>query len=159
MRAIEFRLVDKNKNIVGYEKWYTGSIKEDGFETAKPCWLYSKDQEYWNPEIIKHRYKDQFTGLLDRNGVKIFEGDVCLQIILFSEEKYLEVNGTLNAFLVKIVYKNAAFGYEPIYPDLQHTDDKEWKTFYCDEEQEACTEYFRVVGNVYLNPELLEQKQ
>lgn len=71
MRPIEFRLV-LHKKIVGYEKWYPGCI-EDGHYTAKPCWLYSKDNKRWTPTVIFHRTKDQFTGLLDKNGTKIYE--------------------------------------------------------------------------------------
>ena len=74
MREIKFRLRYDNA-IVGYEKWYRGSYDGD-FCNAKPQWLYSEDGEYWNPDYISHRHKDEFTGLKDKNGKEIYEGDI-----------------------------------------------------------------------------------
>lgn len=75
-REIEFRLRSPLNKIVGYEKWYAGSLDSKNFWTAHPCWLYSKDRKCWNPKLIEHRFKDQATGLRDKDGDMIFEGSI-----------------------------------------------------------------------------------
>ena len=78
----------------------------------------------------------QFTGLRDKNGVEIYEGDI---VVLFGANKPIE-----------IIFKNGSFGYcVPIHKDFCPI---------------ACNNYFnfkrldiKVIGNIYENPELLEE--
>ena len=88
MRELKFRLIREGK-VVGYEKWYPGQGKPTDVTSAEPCWLYSKDGEYWNPTYIRHDSKDQFTGLKDRNDMELFEGDV----IKKHEGEYIGLTG------------------------------------------------------------------
>ena len=75
-REVRFRLRLHGK-IVGYEKWYSGAwLKDEMYFRAEPCWLYSKDGDKWNPTPIKHDEKDASTGLHDKNGNEVWDGDL-----------------------------------------------------------------------------------
>ena len=87
----------------------------------------------------------QFTGLTDKNGKKIFEGDICNMSILGGDHS-----------LMKIVIKYGYVGFEPLHPDEVHPDDREWRSFWKSEEEYLWdTDYFTVIGNIHDNPELL----
>jgi len=158
VRTIKFRLRDRHNKIVGYEKWYLG-VWSDAFQnwTAKPRWLYSQDGEKWNPYCLDFtssqiRYKDQYTSLKDRHGKEIYEGDICKMVILENQEQY-----PLNTKTVIIEQQNAAWGFKPTHPELHHEDDKVWKSFWIEEDREMWSlDYFEIIGNIYENPELVE---
>ncbi len=70
----------------------------------------------------------QFTGITDRNGVKIFEGD----IVRYNDEPgHVEFDKENAEFLV--FFDNWSAGFDSIY----------------------CDRYAEVIGNIYDNPELL----
>lgn len=128
MREIKFRL-RYAEAIVGYEKWYPGSYDGD-FCFAKPQWLYSEDGEYWNPEYISHRQKDTFTGLLDKNGKELYEGDV--------------VRDCSNSdFVFEVKWNVDLVGY---YMPLEYDPEN-----YCS----LGDPDLEIIGNIYSNPELL----
>lgn len=88
---------------------------------------------------------EQYTGLIDKNGKKIFEGDICDFSILGRDHT-----------LVEISIQHGCAGFEPLDYDSVHPDDQEWKSFWDNEEHYMWnTNYFTVIGNIHDNPELL----
>ena len=84
----------------------------------------------------KFDFRGSFTGLKDRNGKEIYEGDILS----------INVAGVVTK-RTKVVYENAIFG---VYWREWNSPYKEIHSFnsFCDTE-------FEVIGNIYENPELL----
>lgn len=130
MRDIKFRAWDKTINYMDYRVRF--SHFEDGIEVLDSwsSWRELKKDEY---ELM------QYTGFKDINGVEIYEGD----ILKWTD---FEMNNTT----INPVYLE---GTTPIF------------NVYVDELIYATTlltlnkikdGYFEVIGNIYENPELLE---
>lgn len=136
-RVIKFRLRVENK-VVGYEKWYEGKWSEErGHWLARPCWLYSKDGEYWNPEYIYHTVKDAFTSLLDKNGKEIYEGDILKE--------------TNDPMVVKVEWNDGAYWF--CYNERNRWT-RDWIRTQIDDKWE-----WEIIGNIYENPELLTPEE
>ena len=84
------------------------------------------EEQFVNPESI-----GEFTGLTDKNGVKIFEGDIC--------------------WFYGGDYYSGLWEQNAIVAITDMTDDEQ--THYLKN-----AEYCEVIGNIYDNPELLEGK-
>lgn len=108
--------------------------------------LEELNYEYGEPAIRTTMYSDyfgpsdmilmQYVGLKDKNGTEIYEGDV---VELKAE------NGCCN-MLGKIIYDNYDLAFELI--DEEGNQEALW---YAEQELE-------VIGNIYKNPELLEER-
>ena len=77
----------------------------------------------------------QFTGLLDKNGKKIFEGDIVLGLFLFD----MSINAVVK-------FRDGAFGLE-----WRRGEIIEFNAF-----TSLCNITYEIIGNRYDNPELLE---
>lgn len=98
-----------------------------------------------NPETI-----GRFSGLTDRNGVKIFEGD----IIRWHDNTELSVSGQI-AEVCFGKYRDAESVFDDIYPlgfYIRFSDKNCVTISWLDEYKN----YFDITGNIYDNPELLE---
>lgn len=128
MREILFRGATE---VGGHKSWKHGCLVENkyGDRYIVEDWgaMY-----YVEPETV-----GQYTGLQDKNGAKIFEGDVLL-------ERYKEPDcDGREGILAEVVFHKGAFmikepGYEPEYTLGETHED------------------FEIVGNVFENAELLE---
>ena len=107
-------------------------------------WFYGCYQEYPNNEVcIQNEYRDyyfvipetvgQFTGMRDKNGKKTFEGDIITGRNWLHDDR----------ILYRVVYEENGFYY-------CDADDVSWHPDHI--------ENVEVIGNIYDNLELLEEK-
>ncbi len=84
----------------------------------------------------------QYTGLKDKNGKEIYEGDIC---------DLLDSRG------FEIVYQQSAFGY--ITGETKLTDFHHLGGNYHFKWENGQSQKVEIIGNIYENPELLNLKQ
>ena len=123
----------------GNGEWVEGDLLHYESGEMAICEGFSK-YGYEATEIIG-RYKvlpetvGQYTGLTDKNGVKIFEGDIL--------GGYLDDNYPENQTVMEVVWCNCWWGTKEIGcdPDLLEWEDGE---------------ILEIVGNVFDNPEMMK---
>jgi len=138
MREIKFRGKRKDKN-----EWEYGFLLEDSEliddknwekeEAWKRTYYILVDKDEWH-EIIPETI-GQFTGLYDKNGKEIYEGDIL---------KTWYGTGVVKFF-------NGCFYVDGAQKWLT---DEEWTDLLCS----FGSEELEVIGNIYDNPELLKEE-
>lgn len=124
MREILFR----GKCINNGEWIESMTIAKGVIKRKRDCFYMENSLEQWIgviPESIS-----QFTGLLDKNGVKIFEGD--------------KVSTDLKRPYFTIIFKNGCFMAECFDDNLYHDI-----LFPVDELNQAIYKYGEVIGNIH----------
>lgn len=158
MREIKFRAWD----VDNLEMWYSAGDNDDG-EWGK-AWVIDKDgihfEEYklWhstqNGEDVEHedwhtpkQVIMQFTGLKDKNGKEIFEGDIIRNKNNFS----CITNDDKNPDRKIVIYNDeeSKFCFEFIEDRLKKIGVSGYS--FCKQNQNK----FEVIGNIYENPKLL----
>lgn len=135
MREILFRgkRVDNDEWVCGF--YFERVRNYAGYKTVEHCYI---KYETWDEGFITYEVKPetvgQYTGLTDKNGKKIFEGDI-----------------------VKFVYNGNTGIYQVVYDiselDFKATNGKE--KYENNFQYLTCCEEIEAIGNIYDNKELL----
>lgn len=138
MKQIKFRVWDKERSVMsGVDQLAFGN-------NGELVSIYSEGPDYSNdPEALMGEKPDldkavlmQFTGLHDRDGVELYEGDIV--------DAY--IHGEPHGDLYKIVFIDGAFGFKLLQtPNAKHP-------YAVYDYPPAC----KLLGNIYENPELME---
>ena len=114
-----------------FGEWLVGDLEQ--FSDAYQCIRDKGIGRYYPVEI---ETVGQFTGLTDKNGKKIFEGDI-IECFLPEVSEYPS--------LAYIEYDESSFAWRVC-----------WKKYDPDWLEGLNKEYISVIGNIHDNPELLE---
>lgn len=131
MREIKFRAWDTKRN-----RWYASAFGPFDWEYEDTDWNGGE-----KPSFTQTRYPDgielmQYTGLKDRNGKEVYEGD----IISSHFEKTNQYEAYTEVGVVNIT---------PYRTEIEDRKHGKYNSFYSHSE---------VIGNIYENPELLVKK-
>ncbi|BES63072.1 YopX family protein [Dysgonomonas capnocytophagoides] len=131
MRQIKFRGKRNDQS-----EWVFGDLIE---ENGGDAYIVQANIIQWKQFEVDPDTVSQFTGLTDKNGKEIYEGDII-------EDK--NGIGVIMWFQTSWGVASYAHGYNGV-KSYTAVD-----SFYCDEVKE-----WAVIGNIFDNPELLNEKQ
>lgn len=127
-REIEFRGFDSTE-------WYYGDLEYNRKTGVARIHTYEEDGSYCRQYTVDPDTVGEFTGMADKNGVKIFEGDI---IRFVNGQKKVNGEWVDNELIYTVEYSKGAFC--------------------CVSGLSEVLDAVEVIGNIYENSELLNKK-
>lgn len=151
-------------------KWVQGSLIKRNIgcfivDENNKCALRKTSEHLFDFEsnLVISKTVGQFTGLTDKNGTKIFEGDIIryadndeYRMYLESLECPEEYEGISFSDLWTI--DSVVYGIEIGYPAFD-LNNHEWECNGLSNLKESYQYFYEVIGNIHDNPELLKEQQ
>ena len=140
----KFRLI-KDGKIVGYQKFndfYGYDMYSDTLESKE-------NGEAWTSRAIKHDTKNQPTGLKDKNGKLIFEGDIIANGDTHGEDEEV---------VHECVFSEGAFLFDPFPKGNKEDPLIGYEEFLHSLEELKGRGLCEIVGNIYEQPELIKKE-
>lgn len=113
-------------------KWHYGDLYTQS--NTPQIIAYNKKYDKMDTAFVDPETVGQYTGLTDKNGVKIFEGD----IVTIPDTKKMGLPAPIRYDYVRATFEVSRSGYNP----LSLIDARE---------------FYEVIGNIHDNPEILEE--
>lgn len=136
MREIQFRGKDLKTG-----EWRYGDLEIGRKTKIVRIHTYHEDGEYCQQYIVDENTVGQFTGLKDKNGKEIYEGDI-VDVTVF------DCFGNDDQYKAKVDYCGTEFiGYVD--------DDTAWNFYWLHQQDDE----IEVIGNVFDNPELIKKEE
>ena len=133
MREILFRGKTYDGKWKQEQTWVYGDLLQDGYDYDVAIW----NERYKSVDEVIPETVGQYTGLTDKNGKKIFEGDIVAGALL-------EIERPVNSV---VTFHNGSFGV------LKHRKTKEHFFRF----ESMFNVRYEVIGNIHDNPELLKE--
>jgi uncharacterized phage protein (TIGR01671 family) len=157
-REIEFRGFDSRE-------WRYGDLEYNRKDDVARIHTYKEDGSYGKQYLVDPYTVGEFTGLTDKNGVKIFEGDVVKRISVNSDSSlYYDCgvvifdngNASFKLSMYKCVFNGRDIGL--FDDDDDATCNFVTNVVYDGQTPQEDEYYYEVIGNIHNNPELLATK-
>ena len=149
MRDIKFR--GKTGTVTG-EKWVYGYLYKVKSFFCEEQYQYYIKSEHLQDTVVYEETIGQYTGLKDKNGKEIYEGD----IVTGTKYPFIDI-GKQNYIGIVVFYEDVAqFGYEYKCVNKYKRGISNGINNEFNANENLICEDLEVIGNIYDNPELLE---